>query len=437
MSGIALVYPYRYKHARETMLFHPLGLAQLTALLRKDGLDTSVKDLTFRDSDEVLAELASERPRVVGIYVMLTMIEYARTLASEIRRLVPGVLLVCGGPMPTLRPQQFLSEFDLVFRGEAAQSFPRFCRDYVNAAKPLDVLEHCDRYPGIAVRNPEDGLILHTPSQPSTEVQLNRLPIPDRSDYDHARYQEFWQEREGCSPAGIMTTYGCPYDCEFCSRPIYGTLFRRRNMDSIMEEIRDIRSLGYDGLWIADDCFTLDLGHVRAFCHRLIREELSMSWTCLSRTQEIPLKDIELMKRSGCRKVFFGLESGSNEVLKLMNKHTTVEEAERTLHLFAHCGIETAGFFMIGYPGETCESIETTLAWALRLPLNELSFTIPFPLPGTRLFQRVHGVQADADWQYENENRMIYESDFGNDYLQGRIEETYTKFAERHRQDTL
>lgn len=429
MSEVALIYPYVYTHARSSMLFHPLGIAQLTALLRQEGLDTKVVDHTFLDNDEVMSELTEARPRIVGIYVMLTMIENSIMLARKIRQLLPETLLVCGGPMPTLRPEQFTPDFDIIFRGEAVKSFPRFCRDYVDSDTLMAVLHNTDLYPGIYVHNLENGIIIQTPPQQTDEDILNHLPLPDRRDYNHTLYQQFWQEREGFSPAGIMTTYGCPHDCDFCSKPVFGNLFRCRNIDCIIEEIRDIRSLGYDGLWIADDCFTLDLNHLRSFCHRLIKENIRMKWTCLSRTEQIPVEDAEIMQRAGCKKVFFGLESGSNTVLKLMNKHTTVEDAEYMVHLFSQCGIETAGFFMVGYPGETYETIETTLAWALKLPLNELSFTIPFPMPYTNLFQKVHGILNQADWDYENENRMVYHSEFDEKYLQKRIEETYAEFA--------
>jgi anaerobic magnesium-protoporphyrin IX monomethyl ester cyclase len=431
MSDIILVYPYVYKHARNAMLFHPLGIAQLSAILRHDGIETSVIDLTFRNIDEALVELVEAHPKVVGIYVMLTMIGSALELARKIRLLTPHALIVCGGPMPTLRPEQFTRDFDLVFRGESVLSFPRFLRDYLESGTLSDVLRHHDRYPGIYTKDLQTGMILQTPSQATDEGVLNKLPIIDRHDYDHKSYQSFWQEKVGFSPASIMTTYGCPHNCDFCAKPIFGRYFRRRGMDSIMDEIHEIRSLGYDGLWIADDCFTLDLDHVRAFCKSLIKEDIRMKWSCLSRTEPISRDDVRLMKRSGCSKVFFGLESGSNKVLRLMNKNTTTKAAEHMINLFSRSGIETAGFFMVGYPGETHETIEATFAWALKLPLNEISFTTPFPLPGTKLFDKVGGLQADADWSYENENRLIFRSEFDEEYLNGRIEETYTKFADR------
>ncbi len=433
MSDIVLMYPYVFKHARNSMLFHPLGIAQLSAILRQQGMDSTIIDLTFRNTDEALMEISEIKPRIVGIYVMLTMIDNALYLARKIRAISPETLLVCGGPMPTLRPEQFDRDFNIIFRGESILSFPPFCRDFLDAADISGIIKHHDRYPGIYLRDRHTNIVIKTAEKATDETLINQLPIPDRSEFDHDSYKKFWLSKDGIAHASIMSTYGCPHQCDFCAKPVFGTNFRKRSMDSIMEEIHDIKSFGYNGLWIADDCFTLELNHVRAFCERMIKDDLGMKWICLSRTEPIPLEDVKLMQRSGCSKVFFGLESGSNEVLRLMNKHNTIEAAEKTLDLFTSSGIETAGFFMVGYPGETHETIETTFAWALKLPLKEISFTIPFPLPGTKLFEKVCGIKGNEDWSYENENRIIYQSEFDEAYLNKRIEETYVQFARRQR----
>ncbi|MDA3834198.1 MAG: radical SAM protein [Spirochaetales bacterium] len=156
-----------------------------------------------------------------------------------------------------------------------------------------------------------------------------------------------------------------------------------------------------------------------------------MTWFCLSRVDRITQSDIALWQDSGCRKVFFGLESGSNDILKLMNKKTTTDEAEKTIERFAQSDIRTAGFFIVGYPGETYDTIETTFKWALSLPLDEVSFTIPYPLPGTRLYDRVMHVDGHRDWTYENENTMVFKSDFDEDYLKKRIDSVYWQFSAR------
>ena len=432
MADVALLYPYFRTHARDELLLHPLGIARLAALLRGEGVSTLVVDCTFRQRDDVLAELLEAQPKIVGIYVMVSMSDNAFKLARNVRRLLPETVLVCGGPLPTLRPERFARDFDFIFRGEADNSFPLFCTDYVEASKPREILsavrQEAAVYPGLYCHYEGESSPIKSSPQLFDELSLNRLPIPDRNGFDHTSYQRFWVRKETFAPATIMTSYGCPYDCEFCSKPIFGNRLRLRDMGRIIEEIQDVKNWGYSGLWIGDDCFTLNMDHVRAFCERLLKERLEVKWTCLSRTDQISARDVEAMRNAGCEKVCFGLESGNDDVLRLMNKMTTVEAAEQVVRLFSKSGIKTVGFFIVGYPGETYDTIERTFAWALSLPLDEISFTVPYPLPGTRLFDRVRGVREDADWLYENENRLFYKSEFDEKYLNQRIQETYAQF---------
>ncbi len=429
---VVLVYPYFYTHAPQAMLFHPLGIAQLAAVLRNRGLRTQVVDCTFDQTENVISKIVHARPGIVGIYAMLSMSENAMVLAREIRQVLPQTLLVSGGPLPTLEPDRFLPDFDAVFCGEAHAAFPDFCRDYIKSdslPKDLFQLVKCpEKYPGIYLKQPHDGAVIRSMPRTSDEKTVNGLSIPDRSDYDHLQYQQFWLDREGFSLAGIMTSYGCPFDCEFCSKPVFGNHFRQRGLDQVFEEIKDIRNWGYTGLWIADDCFCLDPAYAREFCRRMISEKLDMKWFCLSRVDRMKSSDIALWQEAGCRKVFFGLESGSNDILKLMNKKTTTKEAEKSISRFAQSGIRTAGFFMVGYPGETYDTIETTFKWALSLPLDEISFTVPYPLPGTRLYDRVTTVKENPDWKYENENRLVFQSEFDEEYLRKRIDSVYKQF---------
>jgi len=418
------------------MLFHPLGIARLAAILRGFGFRTKVIDCTFELRENVMSKIVNSRPRIVGVYAMLSMSENAMMLARQIRKMLPETLLVSGGPLPTLKPGQFLTDFNAVFRGEADASFPDFCRDYMKSdCRPLGLsrfVNDPEKYPGICLKHHHERTLIQSAPRISDETDLDSLPIPDRTDYDHCQYQQFWLDREDFSLAGIMTSYGCPFDCEFCSKPVFGNRFRRRGMDQVFKEIRDIKEHGYTGLWIADDCFSLDPDHARSFCRRMIAEKTDMKWFCLSRVDRMTRCDIALCQEAGCRKVFFGLESGSDDILKLMNKKTTTDMAEKTIHRFADSDIRTAGFFMVGYPGETYETIETTIKWALSLPLDEISFTVPYPLPDTRLYDRVMQVDKNVDWHYENENRLVFASDFDEAYLKKRIKAAYKQFDAEH-----
>ena len=114
-----------------------------------------------------------------------------------------------------------------------------------------------------------------------------------------------------------------------------------------------------------------------------------------------------------------------------MNKQVTVDDGVRTVQLYREAGIEVAGFFIVGYPGETVSSIEQTFSLALSLPLDEISFNVPYPLPGSLLFARLGGPDDGADWHEENEVTFVYRSEFDTDWLRRRIAETMTAFASR------
>lgn len=137
------------------------------------------------------------------------------------------------------------------------------------------------------------------------------------------------------------------------------------------------------------------------------------------------------MKRAGCLRIYLGLKSGSDATLRLMNKRITVAQGARAVELFAAGGVGTAGFFMVGYPGETFEDVEATFALALSLPLDEISFTVPLPLPGAALFARVADIASWEDWEVSNQVKFVFPSAFDEKWLGRRIEETMAAFRER------
>jgi len=429
MSRVALVFPYFRTRASTELLFAPLGVATLAGQLRKLRIETRVFDCTFGAFERLQADLESFEPDIVGISSMVSLTRNTMRIAEMVREALPHSLLVAGGPMPSVFPRRFAQHFDVVFRGEADLSFPRFCRDYFAqgaSARTIATLP-LEAYCGLFV--PNHGLQVDNPATHHGEDELESFPLPDRSDFDHAAYQDEWFRKTGTKVASIIVTLGCPFGCDFCSKPIFGNVVRRRSLDAVFAEIEQIRALGYDGLWIADDTFTLDGPYLEEFCRRMIGR--GMTWTCLARAEGISADSVRLMKEAGCRRVYLGLESGSQATLKLMNKRVTVEDGVRTVHLYREAGIETAGFFIVGYPGETAASIEETFRLALTLPLDEISFNVPFPLPGSALFARLGGPDDGVDWDEENEVTFVYESEFDADWLRRRIAETMAAFAEK------
>ncbi len=429
MPRVALVFPYFRTRAATEMLFPPLGAATLAAQLRRRDIDTRVFDGTFATFEQLSTDLSDYRPDIVGVYSMVSLTATTLRVAETVRTSMPQALLVAGGPLPTVFPGRYTQHFDAVFRGEADVSFPSFCRDYfAGEVTPPRMGElPLATYGGLFVS--DHGLRVDNATVHHGESELATFPLPDRTDFDHAAYQKEWLQKTGSKATSIIVTLGCPYGCDFCSKPIFGSAVRRRDLDVVFAEIAQIRALGYDSLWIADDTFTLNEAYLAEFCRRIMDTELT--WSCLSRANGISAETVRLMKESGCRRVHLGLESGSQDTLDLMNKQVTLEQGAHAAELYSRAGIEVAAFFIVGYPGETVPAIEETLALALSLPLDEISFNVPMPLPGSRLFERLGAPDEGKDWTRENEVTFVFPTDIDESWLRRRIDETMAAFAAR------
>jgi anaerobic magnesium-protoporphyrin IX monomethyl ester cyclase len=429
MPRVALVFPYFRTGSANELLFPPLGAASLASQLDRLGIESKIFDCTFASFEEIQEKLSSFRPEIVGIYSMVTMSRNTFRMAEMVRNNLPDSLLVAGGPLPTLYPERFSNAFDVVFRGEVDLSFPRFCADLLDEKQSRLQLNELplDKYAGLFIQR--DGMRVENPLVHHPEKELDSFPLPTRGDFDHAAYQKVWAEQYGSKTTSILMTLGCPFSCDFCSRPIFGSLFRRRSLDLVFAEIDQIQSLGYDSLWIADDNFTLDLAYLKEFCRRVTGRRIH--WSCLSRVTGIDDEITNLMKEAGCRRVYLGLETGNPDTLRLMKKRATIEEGRNAVHMFHKAGIEAAAFFIVGYPGETLEAIEDTFRFALELPLDHISFNVPLPLPGSQLFERVGTVDKNKDWNEANEVTFVYASEFDARWLQRRIGETMQAFADR------
>lgn len=424
---VLLVYPYFYTGVKKDQIFTPMGIGILSALLKRSGIDVMILDCTFLTSAEAIRKAQQYKPDITGIYVMTTFVKNAMGLMEKLRKINPESLYAAGGPLPTLYPAKFAKAFDYVFKGEAAKSFPDFCRDYLNAASRSEFTGNINQSNYAGIYSLSMG-IMDSPVTHLSKEDIDQCPIPDREGFDHKKYQELCYGDTGKKRTSIMMSYGCPFSCEFCSKPIFGNEVRFRSLDKVFEEIRDIVSYGYDSLWIADDLFTCNAQFLKSFCHRLKDEGLQISWSCLSRVDSVNGEVARLMKSAGCSKVHFGIESGNDNVLKLMNKKIDVAKITRGVEMFKGNGIGCAGFFIVGYPGETVETIEETFDFALSLGLDEISFNVPYPLPGSKLYERVSDI-SDDDWTFENETRFLYKSEFDEKWLKKRIQETNEIFA--------
>jgi len=434
--GVALVYPYfpEEQPVEEEKLFPPLSIACLSSQLKERSVPVSVHDGTFHTPREVIQDVTRNVPAIVSIYLMITMVRNGLYLLDCLKKLLPDTLFITGGPLPTLYPERFAGAFDIVFRGEGDLTVARFCAEYLDAGgTPADLgALDLSSYPGIYLHR--GNTVMRVPPVHHPVAVIEGLPLPDRSSFDHTRYQEFWERTAGCRMTSIMITRGCPYSCDFCSRPVWGNNFRKPSLDQVFAEIQEILALGYDRLWIADDSFTLSTPYLQEFCTRKIREGLPFTWVCLSRVDRLDESIVRMMRDAGCVRVYLGLESGNDETLRLMGKRASVREGIEAVRLFREAGIETSGFFIVGYPGETQQSVDDTLALASSLPLDDISINVPFPLPGSPLFSRMGSIDTTADWDKANEIRFIYPSAFDEAVLREKIRQATDLSRKRRHQ---
>ncbi len=430
-NKVLLVYPYFYNQhgTKDEKVFAPLGIGLLSAILKKSGVEVSILDCTFLSFEDAVKAVQLCKPDITGFYTMTTQAKNTLCLIDQFKEVNPDSVYIAGGPLPTIYPEKFSEKFDYVFRGEAAISLPRFCLDYMASAERTMFLRKMDasNYSGIYSTEP---VHMDVPPVHLTKEEIDECPITDREGFDHKMYQDACCKVTGKKTATIMTTYGCPFLCDFCSKPIYGNEIRYRNLNNVMKEIRDILSYGYDSLWIADDLFTFNTDFLKSFCGRLLDEEIQVSWSCLSRVDYLTDDVAKMMKKAGCFKVYLGIESGNDEILKLMNKKINIQQVKKGIEIFRNNGLDCAGFFIVGYPGETVDTIEETFHFALSLGLDEISFNVPYPLPGSSLYERVVDLRKD-DWVAANEVKFLYKSEFDEVWIKRRIHETLEEFVKQ------
>ncbi len=434
MVDVTLVYPY-FQPVKDSSIFRfpPLGLGYVAAALKKQGYSVELVDCTFLHSEtEAVIRVKQSDPRIIGIYSMFSMKKTSLEIARKLRESCESCnLLVAGGPLPTLDPSDFLDIFDVAVVGEGEETMLELAQCFENGM-PYSPVK------GIAYK--QEGSVKFT-GQRAFVDNLDSLAFPSRDLFDNESYKAYFFKRFGYTSSPLISSRGCPFSCDFCSRPVFGSSFRKRSAENILAEVEEIAELGYDRAWFADDCFTLDTEHLRHVCEVLSKRNLEIGWECLSRVDTLDAEVAECMRRAGCVRVFFGLESGNDSVLSTMNKQITTAQAHRAVCAAKSAGLQVGAFFIVGYPGESDETVLDTVRFASALPLDYLSFTLPYPIPGTALHERVkdNGSSIEVDDWEEPRNwqlirhKLLYGSTFSENKLKFAIGKAQLQFqARRH-----
>jgi anaerobic magnesium-protoporphyrin IX monomethyl ester cyclase len=370
---------------RSQFRFPPLGVLYVAAAARAAGHTVRVLDCTFLTRREAARRALAADADVVGVSCLATLeddcLGMARLLRGRCR------LLVAGGPLPTCDPEQFLGAFDVVVRGEGERTMVELLAALEAGGGLADV-------PGVVTpaRGTTCGAAtaVFAPARPFAE-DLDALSFPARDLLPNDAYLADGRRRCGASVTTVMSTRGCPFACDFCSNVVFGRSYRVRSPGPVVDEVEQALALGYDRISFADDVFTLEHGRIAAVCDEIERRGLRFAWECLGRADGFDAATARRMRAAGCDRIFFGIESGVDAVLRLMNKRTTAEQARGAVLAARSAGLRVGAFFILCYPGETDETVLQTLRFAASLPLDYLGLTVPYPLPGTGLAARAGG----------------------------------------------
>ena len=427
MTRVTLVYPF-FQPRKDNSIFRfpPLGLGYVAAFLKVKGFDVELVNCTFLTLEKAIEKVRDSNPEIIGIYSMFSMKKTSLELATLLRK--DCDLLVVGGPLPTLDPTDFLGVFDVAVIGEGETSMAELLKCW-------ETRQDFSQVEGIAYMS--KGEVRLTSPRKFVE-NLDTLPFPSRELFDNEAYKRYYLKRFGYSISPMITSRGSPFSCDFCSRPVFGQSFRSRSATNIVDEIESIAGLGYGRVWFADDCFTLNRERLVETCDEIVKRQLDVGWECLSRVDTLKREIAAKMRRAGCVRVFFGIESGNNGILGLMRKQITVEQARKAVHTAKSVGLQVGAFFILGYPGESDETVLDTVRFASGLPLDYLSFTLPYPIPGTSLFERIkdNGDFVVDDWEEPKNwslirHKLLYGSNFSEAKLKFAIGKAHLQFYGR------
>jgi anaerobic magnesium-protoporphyrin IX monomethyl ester cyclase len=390
---------YVKPHVQEDPLSMILGIAYIGAAMEKEGLPVELCDERILNDIEMRA--AIERNDVIGFSALTPNIRRAIAWAKYAKE--RGKTTVMGGPHASVDQGIFLDSghFDYVIKGECEETMPRFLR----ALEGKDEKELA-QVPGLAAMR--DGeLFIDNPAPPLIK-KLDELPMPARHLLPMQSYFKLNPERL----VYIFTTRGCPFKCIFCQKELTGRGFRVRSTELIVDELEHIvRTYDPGVILFVDEILTLRKKRIHEMCDEILRRGLKFEWIANTRADCVDYPLLKHMHRAGCRRIYYGWESGSQRMLDVLKKDLTPEEIVEAAKMTRRAGIWAKVYLIVGSPGETAKDIEETEK-VLRLAGPDLVRVSVFnPLIGTESWD---GYLANIDVtdlreNYVSSNRSAYQ----------------------------
>lgn len=384
-----------------TTIWTPLSLSYCAAVARQDGHevflnDCIVEDVSFADVSRKAAEI---RPDLVVMNAVTPSIDSDMTTVEAVKRGYPGAFVAVIGIHTTAIPADAFDRaprLDAVIRGEPELTV----RELLAALSAGTALEGI---PGLALRR--DGEIRVTAERIPVE-NLDDLPFPAYDLIQHDLYRMPYTDGRFLL---VATGRGCPHPCTFCAdHTYYGKKLRLRSPKNLVDELEHWgKAYGIREFLFWSEGFTLSPPRAKAVAREIIRRGLDIEWVCNSRVDDVDAEMLELFKQAGCQIIGFGVESGVQEMLDAMKKGTTVGQIREAISMARAAGIQTAAHCMLGFPGETKQTIQTTVDFVRSLELDFAQFYCAVPFPGCELhdWAKEEGWIATDDYRKYEQNQ--------------------------------
>jgi radical SAM superfamily enzyme YgiQ (UPF0313 family) len=365
----------------------PISLVYLAAALEQSGFDCDILDLRVEENATgSLHEMVSSRnPLAVGITASTAGIEKATSVASQVKAIDHRIATVIGGWHASALPEQTLRkylQFDYLIHGEGEIALANLVSCLAAGSSP----EKCK---GLAYRT--NGNIKVNPRE-KLMTNLDEILFPARHKVAINRYRPQPATRNYLSlpSTGILVGRGCPYNCLFCYKGVWGRGIRFRSPENVLKEIQEcIEKFGIRDFRFYDDTVTFPRWDLKTLCESIIDQKLNISWNCWSRVNDVDEAKLRLMKAAGCYHIKYGIEFGTEKSLKLARKGATLEQARRAVELTKKIGIECKGSFIFGIPGETIEDCRKTIDFALEISPHFVTFYSFDPIPGSPFHDQI------------------------------------------------
>lgn len=363
----------------------PLGLANLAAVTRAQGYQTEILDpLPSQLSQQETVERIQEAyPRWVGFTATAVSIHKAAELAGLLKKSNPEITTIIGGVQLSALPKEMMEEFpsfDLGVVGEGEQTILELLCCLQEGGKLREIN-------GLIIR--EDGELRFTNSREYIK-DLDQVPFPawDLLPDIRKHYQPAAFNCRRFPASSILTSRGCSGKCTFCDLSLFRNYCRSFSAEYVLEMIRVLRdNYGIREISIHDDNFLMYRPRLLKLCELLIDKEWNLSWSCNGRVDQVTPEVLHFMHRAGCWQIGYGIESGSDEILERIKKGVNLEQITRAVHWTREAGIRVRGYFMLGCPGETRETIMKTINFAKTSGVDDFQITYFTPFPGSESFR--------------------------------------------------